>query len=619
MGLKKAEPSRLKDLLPKKDRSIEADVMRSHIQKLRSFRYQMKNTLAGDNLDTAEELARKGILSNGELGMSLEHRRDGSMSLTRGLSENGDGVNMAAPDQIKEAFSVPRDLASAIDRLEGPQSMKRSVELMGQCVQVQRSAHGILLNAMETQQALKTALMEKMRVVGFPVAGTPDARGAAAAAPAFGETPEGGGCHSTAPLNVSGGGSTSSLWPQNQEWKSSPLASPSPSSSLPCPPEGNGGLAAFPGNRKVSATVRIAGGSGGGDRVPIPARPVGIGTYAGVASMLQASAQSMNVANPVPAQTPANAPTSTRAAIAGGSANLFSFVPTPHADKNPGDKTAASFSSTGPATIAAAPSEEVAGAAATPVAMGASEGGGVPSGGAPREGGGLFGLGLEAGDYWETDMLDVGNVAAEALDETSLRMEMQSSMDIHRVMRARQKNQLQLHAQQERRQGLQGGGGNNADGEVGGARGATADVAGSSSADGFALPAPRIAPGKDNSSGFTPGSGPTGTAPAANVEADGGPAFGVDPTSGGGATTDARARTGDGPLPAPPPDNGTAATRGVEALGSGNGMMTSQQDGVSLPRSDGDTPTLMNADWNWDEDKLDAQLFSFLVDTLQSE
>lgn len=83
-----------------------------------------------------------------------------------------------------------------------------------------------------------------------------------------------GGCHSSAPLNVSGGGGTSSLRPQNQQRKSSPLASPSPSSSLPCPPEGNGGLAALPGNRKVSATVRVAGGSGGGDRVPIPARPV---------------------------------------------------------------------------------------------------------------------------------------------------------------------------------------------------------------------------------------------------------------------------------------------------------------------------------------------------------
>ncbi|CAM9906837.1 unnamed protein product [Ectocarpus sp. 8 AP-2014] len=191
-------------------------------------------------------------------------------------------------------------------------------------------------------------------------------------------------------------------------------------------------------------------------------------------------------------------------------------------------------------------------------------------------------------------------------------------MDIHRVMRARQKNQLQLHAQQEQRQGRQGGGGNNADGNVGDARGATANVAGNSSADGFALPAPRMPPGKDNSSDSTTGSGPTGTAPAANVEADGGPAFGVDSISGGGATNTARARTGDGPLPAPPPDNVTAATRGAEALGSGNGMMTSQQYGVSLPRSDGDTPTLMNADWNWDEDKLDAQLFSFLLDTPQS-
>lgn len=112
---------------------------------------------------------------------------------------------------------------------------------------------------------------------------------------------------------------------------------------------------------------------------------------------------------------------------------------------------------------------------------------------------------------------------------------------------------------------------------------------------------------------------PCEQATAANAEADGNPVFGVDSTSGSGGTTTARARTGDGPLPAPPPDNGTAvATRGAEALGSGNGMMTSQQYGVSSPRSDGDPPTLMSADWNWDEDKLDAQLFSFLLDTPQS-
>lgn len=68
------------------NRSLDAEVVESHIQKLRSFRYQMKNTLAGDNLDTPDELAKKGILPNGELSMSLEHHRDGSISLTRCVS-----------------------------------------------------------------------------------------------------------------------------------------------------------------------------------------------------------------------------------------------------------------------------------------------------------------------------------------------------------------------------------------------------------------------------------------------------------------------------------------------------------------------------------------------------
>lgn len=62
---------------------MDPEVVRSHIQKLRSFRYQMKSTLAGDNLDTMDELAQKGILSNGELSMSLEHQRNGSISLAR--------------------------------------------------------------------------------------------------------------------------------------------------------------------------------------------------------------------------------------------------------------------------------------------------------------------------------------------------------------------------------------------------------------------------------------------------------------------------------------------------------------------------------------------------------
>lgn len=86
----------------------------------------------------------------------------------------------------------------------------------------------------------------------------------------------------------------------------------------------------------------------------------------------------------------------------------------------------------------------------------------------------------------------------------------------------------------------------------------------------------------------------------------------------GGVTTSAR--PGDAPLPAPPPDGLAAATRGMGALADlSSGRTAAAAVGgtvvaVSSPKSDGDTPNLMNADWNWDEDALDAQLFSFLLD-----
>lgn len=63
--------------------------------------------------------------------------------------------------ELREAFEVPRELANAMERLDS-QQVKRSVELMGQCVQVQRSAHGVLMHAIEAQEALKGAIMEKV-------------------------------------------------------------------------------------------------------------------------------------------------------------------------------------------------------------------------------------------------------------------------------------------------------------------------------------------------------------------------------------------------------------------------------------------------------------------------
>lgn len=61
----------------------------------------------------------------------------------RGLSDSGDGVDVNIGSGLGGnglldglgAFEVPTEFASAIERLDGPQ-MKRSVELMGQCVQV---------------------------------------------------------------------------------------------------------------------------------------------------------------------------------------------------------------------------------------------------------------------------------------------------------------------------------------------------------------------------------------------------------------------------------------------------------------------------------------------------
>lgn len=68
-------------------RSLDPEAMKSCLQKLRSFRYQMRNSLGGDNLDTPEEMAQKGIGHNRDLrlGIGYGHRRNGAepTALTR--------------------------------------------------------------------------------------------------------------------------------------------------------------------------------------------------------------------------------------------------------------------------------------------------------------------------------------------------------------------------------------------------------------------------------------------------------------------------------------------------------------------------------------------------------
>lgn len=50
------------------------------------------------------------------------------------MPSDGVGMKMKS-EELSEAFEVPREFASAMDRL-GSQQVKRSLELMGQCVQV---------------------------------------------------------------------------------------------------------------------------------------------------------------------------------------------------------------------------------------------------------------------------------------------------------------------------------------------------------------------------------------------------------------------------------------------------------------------------------------------------
>lgn len=64
----------------------------------------MRSTLGGDNLDTPEELAQKGIVPNGGVGLVLGHNRNGSVSLTRFV-----GCWMWAGDILGTGIVVPME------------------------------------------------------------------------------------------------------------------------------------------------------------------------------------------------------------------------------------------------------------------------------------------------------------------------------------------------------------------------------------------------------------------------------------------------------------------------------------------------------------------------------
>lgn len=85
-----------------------------------------------------------------------------------------------------------------------------------------------------------------------------------------------------------------------------------------------------------------------------------------------------------------------------------------------------------------------------------------------------------------------------------------------------------------------------------------------------------------------------------------------------GASSSSGARCGTGLLPAPPP-GGRGTDASSPAGGSADNGSIGPDGAVPLPiASDMEAAPLIASDWNWDEDALDAQLFSFLLDTPQS-
>lgn len=212
-------------------------------------------------------------------------------------------------------------------------------------------------------------------------------------------------------------------------------------------------------------------------------------------------------------------------------------------------------------------------------------------------------------------MLDGGK---EGMDETSLRLEMKTSMDIHRLMRLRQKDQLQLHAQQELEQQQQRQVQVQAQHGEGEGKGKGKHLAGSS--DPFAL-----TPTPEGGAATKPSATDASSSSASATEHSlfGKPAGATRSPGTPGSSSNGATGLGAPMLPAPPPtgvreagDLDPAMGNSLGGVGSGGGG--SGQGGLSPPSVlatdvDGPQPLISN-DLYWDDDTLDLQLFSFLLD-----
>lgn len=650
MGLKKADPSQLKEIMPKKEKSVHPEALKSTLQKLRSFRYQMRSALGGDNLDTPEELAQKGIVSpGGGLALSLGNHANGSAPFTR-LAADVETMEMS---DLREAFEVPRELASAMERLESKQ-MRRSVELMGQCVQVQRSAHGVLMHAIEAQEALKGAIMDKVRAMGLPIPGeSNNGTRSEEAQPSSHEHNGNSARHSEPSVpHASGSSSSSSCSSSNNKNNNWPTTH-------------DNGWVRSPGGRPPSLTVRVQRKVG---TWPSATSPDSSDSHASSASAFAVGGGQRTGAS---ADEGTNTLGSGLLNVAGNSVVFPSVM---------GGMLAASSSAVGSAAGAAtatatATGKNSQGAGRDYLGMAMPSGeddGGIASflcGGTTSDellpsssslalrsaSAGAFPNNLAAASSLDNNNnMDLLSGHKEEEDEVSMRMAMKTGMDMHRLMRSRQKNQLELHRpqqshinkqqhqqqqqQHQRQLGKEG-------------RHTGVIPVGSAS---LLPPLPPKRQSLSKASGRPVSSAALGPQSALAAAASAGMIS--TPSSITSALLNpgpppppppspivlkSSVASGDAPAPLPPPFTtsmvpesgqssvtdpsttsssvsnvgGEAATAATVAVAGVPGAATSANTTSGAAADMMDVPSTLAVDWNWDEDALDSHLFSFLLDS----
>ncbi|KAG5185197.1 hypothetical protein JKP88DRAFT_194649, partial [Tribonema minus] len=157
VGLKSADPRAIASLLPDAESQGGTAIrIKSTLQKMRNFRYQMRKASNGGSSDMPGE----GDHYAGALG---DFGGGGEDALAAATANSRDGVG----DGRRDVLAIPEGVQRLINWLDGGQ-LRRNVELVAQCVQVQASIQQALSRAMENQRRLQEVMMNKVSDMGMP-------------------------------------------------------------------------------------------------------------------------------------------------------------------------------------------------------------------------------------------------------------------------------------------------------------------------------------------------------------------------------------------------------------------------------------------------------------------